>query len=518
MSKKSIIILLFCILLIGGILRFYKLGDSAFDRDEFFELNSSYGFFQTGHFVTWDFGTDKPFPANMQDSSSTERAEIFRWQLSGLYHFFQPSAALTRGLCSFWGVIGIALVYFITLSFTGNVYIALLASFLTAVGSSEVIYSRRLRMYAMFFPVYLAFSWAVFKFYEEKYKGKITFVKNFWEKFGFNLAYFIPVAILGLISLDVHVLTAHIVPAVGAYAGLFLIIALYQKKIAWGKIYYNKYFLTIGIAICGLVIYKLPILNSLHKLVKKNFSFFLAKPNYGFVSQYFSDFSYLFVGIVLFLFGTWFLAKKMKREKEAAFLFISAVIPMLFAIFTWKRDSSHRYIYFVQSFCLILSAVGVYGIITLVLERLPKYKKPVLLLLIIIFLAGINFSYIYSKNQEVFVHKANSYYPNFAKIFKYVLKNKKPGDVLVTRAYRSFYWQGQADMKVYDIKSLNFGSKDCADKIKQIVADNPSGIVVYAKIDKITQCGDGLQYYKDNMTQLKDSTIPSSVLIYRWGE
>ena len=31
------------------------------DRDEFFELNSSYGYFKTGDFVTWDFGQEKPF-------------------------------------------------------------------------------------------------------------------------------------------------------------------------------------------------------------------------------------------------------------------------------------------------------------------------------------------------------------------------------------------------------------------------------------------------------------------------
>ena len=470
MSKKFIIISLACIVLIGGFLRFYKLGDSAFDRDEFFELNSSYGYFKTGDFVTWDFGSQKPFPADMQDTTSTDRAEVFRWQIAQLYHFFDPSEALTRGVGSFWGIIGILLVYFIVFSFTRNVYIALIAAFLTAIGGSEVIYSRRLRMYSMFFPVYLAFSWTVFQFYEKKYKGKIKLLKNFYEKTGFNFAYFLPVLAIGLISLNVHVLSAHIAPVIAVYSVFLLFLALYKKELNFKNIFLNKYFLTTLATIVGLIIYNLPILNSLHKLIKKNFKFFLAKPHYDFFNQYFSDFLFPIIGLILFLVGTLYLARKMNRAKESFFLFCSAMIPLLFAIFTWKRDVSQRYIYFIQSFAVILIAIGFYGIVEIILSQAKKYKKVILAILILIFLVNINFNYIYSREKEVFVRKPNSYYPNFNKVFDYVIANKKPTDVMITRAYRSFYWKDQY-IKVYDTKSLDFGSKDCADKINIIFED-----------------------------------------------
>lgn len=515
--KKNIklLIILAVIVLIGSFLRFYKIGDSAFDRDEFFELNSSYGYFKTGDFITWDFGNNEPFPADMQDETSTDRAEVFRWQLAQLYHFHEPSEALTRGLGAFWGVIGIVLVYFVAVSLTGNAYIGLIAAFLTAVGYSEILYSRRLRMYAMFFPVYLTFSWAVFKFYESKYKGKINYLKKLYEKTGFNFSYFFVVIILGLISANVHILSAHIAATLATYSGLFFLIAIYKKELNWKNFYLNKYFLTTLATLTGLIIYNLPILNSLHKLIKKNFKFFLAKPNYDFFSQYFSDFSYVLLGLFLFLLGTWYLAKKMNRQKEAAFLFFSATIPLLFAIFTWRRDVSHRYIYFLQSFGMILAGIGIFAVIKILTDRIKKYTKIAIVALLIIFLFGIRLDYL--RSQEIYTSKTNSYYPNFQAVFDYLKANKKTDDVLVTRAYRSFYWKDWG-IKTYDIKSLKFSSKDCAEKIKKIIEDNPSGIIVYAKIDKITQCSAGLKFYKENLTRLKDPSIPSSVLIYRWDK
>jgi len=500
-------------------MRFYKLGSSAFDRDEFFELNSSYGYFKTGNWLAWDFNNQKTFPMNIQDDTSNERAEIFRWQLAQLYHFFEPSEALTRGLGAFWGVISIVLVYLIVISFTGNIYIGLIAAFLTAIGYSEIIYSRRLRMYAIFFPAYLTFSWAIFKFYESKYKGKIHFLKKVYEKTGFNFSFFLPVIILGLISLNIHILSAHIIPVVAIYSFVFLIWFLYKKEITWKNLYLNKYFLTTTISILGIIIYNLPILKSFHKLINKNFRFFLKKPHYDFFNQYFSDYSYIIIGVVLFLVGFWFLIQKMKKPKESIFLLFSAIIPLAFAIFTWRRDVSQRYIYFIQSFALILSAIGIYGIINFFIEKIKnlKYKIILVLIIILLFIFNLDFDYLFSKNTTKNVYVQSNSYPDFEVVFNYVEKIKKPDDVLITRSYRSFYWKGWR-IKTYDIKSLGFGSDNCVEKIQKIIQENPNGIVVYPKIDKITLCSEGLKYYQENLTRLTDPAIPNSVLIYRWDK
>ena len=512
MQKKIVTIFLLLILLLGGFLRFYKLGSSAFDRDEFFELNSSYGYFKTGHFVAWNFADEKPFPANMQDDSSNERAETFRWQLAQLYRLHEPTEFLTRALGSAWGMIGIILVFFITLSFTGNYYISLLAALLTAVGGSEIIYSRRLRMYAMFFPMYLLFSWTVFKFYESKYRGKNAFFSKIQEKIDFNPVYLLPVLITGLISYNIHLLTLNIGAAVLVYALFFLVISLWQNK----KLILDKYFLTIVAAALGLLATRLPIFYIFYKSIKKNLRFF--QSNYDFFREYFSDFAYIAIGVALVIIGIWYLAKKMKRQKEAAFLAASALVPLALAVFAWKREASHRYIYFLQSFGIILSAVGIYGVIQLLISLIKndKYKKFAAAVILIVFTASINFSYL-KNSSGVYVQKSSSFYPDFEAVFNYIKRHKKPGDVMITRTYRSFYWRG-TPIKTYDIKSLSFGAKGCETKIEEIIKNNPSGWAVYPKVDKLNLCAAGREYYEKNFTRLKDASIPSSVLIYRWGQ
>ena len=151
-NKKYFLIILTLIVFLGAGLRIYNLGEKSFDRDEFFELNSSYGYFKAGTWVAWDFGSDKPLKASLQDKTSTERAEVYRWQLAQVYKFFEPTEISTRAVSVFWGIVSIIAIYFVTLSFTGNYWVALLAALLVAVGESGIVYSRRLRMYSMLFP------------------------------------------------------------------------------------------------------------------------------------------------------------------------------------------------------------------------------------------------------------------------------------------------------------------------------------------------------------------------------
>lgn len=506
-NRYSIIAALVLIILIGGGLRFYNLGKTAFDRDEFFELNSSYGYFKTGSFVAWDFNNERPFLADLQDDSSNERAEVFRWQLAQLYRFHEPTEFLTRSLGAAWGVIGIILVYLVTVSLTGNRYIALIAALLTAVGESEIIYSRRLRMYAMFFPIYLAFSWTVYKFYESKYKGKFALFKKIQEKTSFNFSYFLLMLAAGLISYNVHMLTLNIAVTLLAYSLILFLLAVKKGD------YINKYSITLAGSFIGYIALHSPILYNYYHSMKKNIRFFTS--NYDFSKQYFSDWIYPLAGVALVIFGTWFLFYKMKIKKGTLFLLLSGLIPMLLAVFIWKREESHRYIYFLQSFGIILSAAGIYGVIYLTAARIKKYKILAVIILFAGFMSLVNYDYIFSKSMGVYTAPKDSYYPDFRAVHNYINENMKPGEAMITRAYRGFYWRGQK-IKVYDIKSLSFGASGCDQKIDKIVKENPSGWVVYPKVDKLNVCSAGRDYYQNNLARIKAEAIPSSVEIYRW--
>ena len=216
-NKKYFLVVLMLIVFLGAGLRIYNLGNTSFDRDEFFELNASYGYFKTGNWVAWDFGGEKPFNGKLQDETSTERAEIYRWQLAKIYQFFEPTESSSRVVSVFWGLLSIVAVYFVALYFTGNYWIALLSALLVSIGESGIVYSRRLRMYSMLFPVYLIFSWLVYQFYEAKYAGKNKLFKMIAEKFNVNFFYFLPALFVGFISYNVHMLTASIIFVVVAF-------------------------------------------------------------------------------------------------------------------------------------------------------------------------------------------------------------------------------------------------------------------------------------------------------------
>lgn len=512
-KKKNVFIALALIVLLGAVLRFYNLGATALDRDEFFEVNTSYGYFKTGNFVAWDFNKSMPFAENLQDSSSNERAEVYRWQLAQLYRFFEPSEAMMRSLSAFWGTLGIIIIFLVTRSFTGNSYIALLAAFLAAVGESGILFDRRLRMYSMLYPIYLVLSWFVYKFYESVYKGKNVYLKKIHEFLGFNPAYLPGVIILGLISADVHLATLNI----GFTIIVYSLIRLYwfSKEKALMQKLVNIHTIVVFGALGSLLVLKL-FFRTFYKYIDKQISIFT--DNYSYIGNVFSDTWYPAIGISLVLFGTWYLAKKLKRPKESLFLFVSFFAPLCSSIFLWNRTPAHRYVYFIQSFVIILSAVGIAGIIELLIGRFQKYKKIITLFILILTAISINFSYMRG-DQSVYVAHKNSAYADFREVFAYILENSKPGDAMVTRAYRSFYWQ-DANFVTYGIKSraYSFSGPNCKDLFEKIIAENKSGFVVLPNIDNAFVCKAGREYLKNNLTKVEEKSFSKWVVVYTWGK
>ena len=106
-KKNRFLAVLFLIILIGGFLRLYKLNDEAFARDEFFDINTSYGYFKTGEWLAWDFNMDQPLEPALQKDYSNTRAQLFRIPLALAYNFMEPTEGNTRLISVFWGIVSI---------------------------------------------------------------------------------------------------------------------------------------------------------------------------------------------------------------------------------------------------------------------------------------------------------------------------------------------------------------------------------------------------------------------------
>ncbi|MCX6766059.1 MAG: hypothetical protein NT136_03835 [Candidatus Moranbacteria bacterium] len=509
MKKTRIFAILILIILIGGALRFYKIGANSFYKDEFFELNASYGYFKAGKWLAWDFNNNQPLGNEFQEGKewSNQRAQSYRIQLATLYRFAEPTEANTRAISAIWGVLSIIIVYFITLSFTGNVYVALLAAFLTAVGESEILFTRRLRMYAMLFPIYLIFSWTVYKLYESHYRGKFSFFRKIYQKLEINPAYLLPAAVAGLVSYEIHELATSIIVALTAYCAIFAVKSLFKGKII------NKYSLTLLAAFIAYLIANV-FFNDAIRLLKESVSF-LNRRDYDYVKFYFTDFRYLPAGAALMVLGFWFLARKLGKAREAIFIAASAFAPLAFAVSSWTREPAHRYVYFIQSFGIILAAAGVFSLISFFSNKFPKYKKALAVVIIILFLAALDFSYIYGK-ENFYKKMENATHVDFRQLFSYVKENRQPQDVMITRAYRSYYFPGEK-IPVYDIKGMDFEKGNCRQLFQKIISENKSGWIILPEIDNLSVCKDGKQYLYNELKGLKSKEIPDRVFVYRWG-
>jgi len=508
LSKKNVFTILILIVILGAFLRFYQLGETSFVADEFLDINSSYAYRQTGIWQNWDFNFGKVNEENAFQARD-ERAWIYKWQAAQLFKILPPSTATARTVSALWGIISIILIFFVGRYFSKKDAVGLLSAFLFAISVSGLIFDRRFRMYAMFFAVFLAFSWMLFRFLEEKYEGKNKIIKLFWEKIGFNIIYFIPTLVLGLVSILTHQLTANIVFIVLIYC-LAQIIFQLKDKGSW----FNKYSIIIFLAIIGYISGMIFIPEKIN-LYTAGLQFF--ENNVSYFSKVFRDYSSAIPAILFLILGIYFLSKKQHLKKEMLWLVSSFLGILLLAAFIWNRNAGDQYIFFILSFEIILIACGIYFAADFFEKNLEKFGKKVFLIASIISLLILpNYAYFF-QNNNTYRQTSEGESPNFEKIFSYLKKNKKDTDVLITRNFRNYYWSGA------QIKVFNFGGELAKEKlslkqVQEIVSQNPSGWFIFTNNDEAYIANDAITFAEKNLEKISNVAVRGKVKVYHWNK
>ena len=223
-KQKFFTTIFLAILLLGAFLRFYKLGATSFTADEFLGVNTAYGYLKTGEWRRWDFNLgkvadDKPYAHSLFDLSSADDAEsgaytrawMFNWQIAQFLKIFPVGSESSFRLVSvLWGIVSIFAIYFVAKQFSGKKEIGLMAAFLFAISVSAIVFDRKVRMYSMFLPSYLLLSYFLYQFIENGENLKYGFIKKMRSLTGLNFYYFIPLAVFGLLSFHLQLLTANI--------------------------------------------------------------------------------------------------------------------------------------------------------------------------------------------------------------------------------------------------------------------------------------------------------------------
>lgn len=499
--------ILIVIVLLGAGLRLYGLGNNSFVADEFLDINSSYGYLKTGEWKSWDFNFGKPAEMNINDARD-ERAFLYKWQVAQLFRFLPPTEGVARSVSALWGVFTIVLMFWTGWFYTRKKTVGLLAAFLFAVSISGIIFDRRLRMYAMFFPVYLAFATALYAFFETEYQGKIRVFRAFFERFSVNAVYALPVLVLGALSFHIHQLSVNIAPMFGAYL-------LWQALVLWkdGKEWKNKYVFTLLAGIAGAAAL-LSFSASARKLLFGGALVWFDN-HYSYFGYALTDFAHPFLGALLTCFGAYTLWKTLGRKKETVWLVFSFLVPFVMAVWFWRRNAGPQYIFFAQAFLLLLAAIGVYGVLRFVRIHASIFgTRAVSITLFLCLLLIPNYGYFFQENNTY--HETSSGgNPNYRKVFSYFKKYQEAGDALITRNFRNYYFSGAA-VDVYDFGGELSKEKFSLVELETILARHPHGWVIVATNDYDYISNDAEEYFQKHMERVSNTAVRGDIEVYRW--
>lgn len=499
---RNVWVLLGVIVLLGMFLRFFHLGETSFVADEFLDINSSYGYFKTGQWQAWDFNSGQP--SDNVNAARDSRAAGYKWQVAQLFKVLPPTEATARTVSVAWGMVTLLLVFSMTVFFTKRKDIGLLAAFLYAVSLSALVIDRRLRMYAMFVPVFLALSWVTYCLIEREYNGKIRWLRMLWERFGFNFAYFVPTAALGLLGLHLHLLTVMIVPMIVIYAA----VRAYQMRQVW-----NKYMFILTKVVVVALLAKL-FVPHVFELITSSFSF--PDNHYGYFGIVLKDYSHALLAMLFFGLGVWHLIRRKVLAKEGWWLVLSFGVPLFMAVFMWDRNVGEQYISFAQPFKVIVIAAGIFALAQFLHKHLktPFGKKAFLMPMLLALLIVPNYSFLFA-DESIYHETSRSSNPSYKKVFAYVVKNRLPEDVLITRDMRNYYWSGTG-MHVENIGGEVTKDKLTLERLHGILSQYQSGWVVLSDNDDVFVSNDAMSFIEKNMERINTTQVRGKALVYRW--
>ncbi|MEK9151113.1 MAG: hypothetical protein AAB547_00605 [Patescibacteria group bacterium] len=508
MSWKQTIIALAAIVIFGTGLRFSGLGNNSFVSDEFLDMNSSYGYSQTGEWRAWDFNFGRLSEVNI-NVPRDERAVVYKWQVAQLFRFLPPTETAARSVSVLWGIISILAVFWAASVMTKRREIALLAAAFFAVSVSGIVFDRTLRMYAMFFPLYLAAATFAFLALEKAYTGRMRWCRLIGEKFGIHVHFALAAIFFFAFSLLTHQLAGTLVFSVAIY----LVARAFQEYRRNGE-WRHKYSIIFILGLVGAIAVAM-FFPKIFRSFAGGLIFF--DDHYGYVSYVLRDYYHPLLAVLLMLLGGWWIAKRENLPKESLWLSLSFLVPLAMAIWLWRRNIGAQYIFFIQTFAMILVAAGVFGVWKLACEKFGIVTtKKSLAVLGLLFVLVPNLGYFAEENNTYHETSSGSN-PNYRKVFAYFKKNHVATDVLVTRNVRNYYFSG-ANVPVYDLGDEISRTRLSQADLEKLMTEYQTGWVILSDNDYDYVGKDAKEFLTKNLTKVSNDQVRGAIDVYRWEQ
>ncbi|HMO82817.1 MAG TPA: glycosyltransferase family 39 protein [Candidatus Paceibacterota bacterium] len=331
-----IVLTIISLVLLGGILRFWHLGEASYWMDEGYTVNAVLSIQETG--------------SSVLDSSQKYSCPIYCYPTSWIADFFGNSPGSYRALAAVSGSLFIIVIFFIVRKFFGST-LSLVSTFLITFSYWQIAWSRQARWYTLF----TLFFWLSLYFFYRALRDN----KQRWRHMLLSLLF-------SLLTIFTHKL-GYILPCI------FLIWYVIDRYLD------NKPFslkivtllILAGVLVLSLVTYHSGLVFDI---------------NWHYTLPYYLNF-YLRTYWLFIAFGVFgFFSLYTKYKREYLFLltvFLSYLIPLSFL----TNIVHYRYLFHVTPVIIILATLGIYALYTETKSTLGK-KSVALIFLILFFTVG----------------------------------------------------------------------------------------------------------------------------------
>lgn len=231
----------------GAIIYTHKLTHYDWLPDEPLVIGAAKGYVETGTYNKWDFWLDQAGT----DADKYDRAWPHTWLVAQSIRFFGLSEFTTRMVSVLFGLIFILVIYGVSVFFIRDRNAALLITLACMLHPYFVVYFRRVRMYALFAPLFVLLFYTAYRILStKKYAPRLLYERNPWMQTYFNYDWMLVVGMLVLLYFTVELQRlAFLIFPVVLPTYLYLLVVKKQKRLLLPLMVLGIVFLAFGMDI-----------------------------------------------------------------------------------------------------------------------------------------------------------------------------------------------------------------------------------------------------------------------------
>lgn len=241
--------------------------------------------------------------------------------------------------------------------------------------------------------------------------------------------------------------------------------------------------------------------------------------HYSYLGHALRDYASPLLGAFFIGLGVYALARRAHRAKESVWLAACFLVPLVMAMFFWRRNVGPQYIFFALPFGMMLAAAGSYAVIDFLAKEYGGKEKRTIFIAAGLLLAALllpNYGAL-TGDDTPYKQTAESSSPDYRKVFSFVMKERSSGDAFLTRRFRNYYFAG-AKAPVLDFGGELSERNLSVEDIEAFTREHPKGYAVlssndFSYISKATE-----QYMDVHFEKVSNSQVRGPVTVYRWGK